>query len=102
VGALNAAMLAEGRGVEGVADLERLWRDLDGNESIYVSNPQFAEVGADTLGAWKSWLSNLAGSVLLGSPGVPIVALDSPSIEGSENELLTDIDAIESINLKIP
>ena len=102
VGALNAAKLAEGRGADGVADLERLWRSLGGSQSIYEDNPQFSDVADDTIDEWKSWFTDMAVSFLAGSPFLPVYLADHPSFAGSVEEVVGDIDAIESLKIQNP
>lgn len=101
VGALNAAKMAEGRGITGVAQLKELWRAIQGDVSIYEDNPLVDKLGDHTLDRWLGWLPFAASwTFFAGQPWLG--AATFPGLDSSLGEIQTDVDGIESFKVQDP
>src|SRR5207302_10908181 len=79
VGSLNASKLAEGDGA--IAELEQLWRQIDGNGSIYEPSPAFRQLTNKEPDLAAEIIGTVAG-LGLGCPSVGSVALSHLLYDG--------------------
>lgn len=108
VGALNAAKLAEGEGA--IDELVRLWRDITGNESIYVRSPHLTRLlGDEEVRDACGFVSrNLGGYSALGwfSPLFRLSFQEAdqwpkiPSVPQKIRETLMDINALDGLQVQ--